>query len=153
MEIREITDKTEKQQITRMILEALSDWFGIPEAREEYISESRDLPMIAAYDEDRPAGFICLKKTGKDTAELHVMGVLPEYHRQGIGTQMFAKAKEMAVRCGYTFLQVKTVQMGRYPEYDQTNSFYRSLGFKEFEVFPAFWDERNPCQIYIMYLG
>ena len=47
-------------------------------------------------------------------------------------------------------MQVKTVQMGRYKEYDDTNRFYRSLGFKELEVFPTLWDEWNPCQIYVM---
>ena len=45
---------------------------------------------------------------------------------------------------------MKTVQMGRYEEYDATNRFYQSLGFKEFEVFPALWGEQNPCQIYVM---
>ena len=53
---------------------------------------------------------------------------------------------------GCSFLQVKTVQMGRYEQYDRTNLFYRSLGFKEFEVFPALWDEGNPCQVYVMAL-
>ncbi len=42
MEIRQITDKLTKQSIARLILEALPDWFGIPEAREEYITESID---------------------------------------------------------------------------------------------------------------
>ena len=40
MEIREITTPDEKQRITRFILESLPDWFGIPEAREEYIEKS-----------------------------------------------------------------------------------------------------------------
>ena len=53
---------------------------------------------------------------------------------------------------GYSFLQVKTVQMGRYPAYDSTNLFYLSLGFQEFEVFPTLWDEGNPCQVYVMSL-
>ena len=44
------------------------------------------------------------------------------------------------------------VQMGRYPAYDDTNRFYLSLGFKEFEVFPTLWDEWNPCQVYVMAL-
>ena len=47
-------------------------------------------------------------------------------------------------------MQVKTVQMGKYKEYDKTNCFYLSLGFKEFEVFPTLWDEWNPCQVYVM---
>ena len=58
--------------------------------------------------------------------------------------------RRIARERGYSFLQVKTVQMGRYPEYDATNRFYLSLGFKEFEVFPTLWDEWNPCQIYVM---
>ena len=67
-------------------------------------------------------------------------------------TPRFEAAKEIAVKHGYAFLQVKTVQMGRCEEYDRTNLFYQSLGFKEFEVFPTLWDEHNPCQIYIMSL-
>ena len=39
MEIRQLTDAAEKQAVTRLILEALPEWFGIPEAREEYIRE------------------------------------------------------------------------------------------------------------------
>ena len=49
-------------------------------------------------------------------------------------------------------MQVKTVQMGKYEEYDRTNRFYLALGFREFEVFPTLWDEGNPCQVYIMSL-
>jgi len=78
------------------------------------------------------------------------MGVLKELHRRGIGRELFAGAKSAASEKGYSFIQVKTVQMGRYEEYDRTNRFYLSLGFKEFEVFPTLWDEWNPCQIYVM---
>ena len=28
----------------------------------------------------------------------------------------------------------------------------KSYGFKELEVFTLFWDEANPCQIYVMSL-
>lgn len=58
--------------------------------------------------------------------------------------------REVAKYAGYSFMQVKTVQMGRYEDYDATNHFYMSLGFKEFEVFPTLWDDRNPCKIYAM---
>lgn len=80
------------------------------------------------------------------------MGVLKEYHRRGIGRRLFEAAKSAASASGYSFMQVKTVQMGRYEEYDGTNRFYISMGFKEFEVFPTLWEERNPCQIYVMAL-
>ena len=152
MTIREISESAEKKAITRSILEALPDWFAVPESREEYIRNSPDHPFFAAFDGEKPVGFLYLKETGKDTAELAVMGVLKEYHRQGIGRKLFGAAREAAVRSGYSFLQVKTVQMGKYADYDDTNRFYLSLGFREFEVFPLLWDEQNPCQVYVMSL-
>ena len=152
MEIREITLPNDKQRIAREILEALPEWFGIPEAREEYIKKSAAQPIFAAFDGENAVGFLCLDETGKDTAELYVMGVLKDHHRRGVGRRLFEAAKERARALGYSFLQVKTVQMGKYPEYDATNRFYLALGFREFEVFPTLWDEWNPCQIYVMSL-
>ena len=153
MEIREITTPDEKRRITRFILESLPDWFGIPEAREEYIEKSVKQPFFAAFDGENAVGFLYLGETGRDTAELYVMGVLKEYHRRGVGKMLFAAAKQRAKELGYSFLQVKTVQMGKYEEYDRTNRFYLSCGFKEFEVFPTLWDEWNPCQIYVLSLN
>lgn len=152
MEIRQITEDLKKQNVTRLILEALPDWFGIPEAREEYIVNSHHNIFFCAFKSGKPVGFLYLKETGKDTVELHVMGVLKELHRQGIGRELYRQAKDAARKQGYSFMQVKTVQMGKYADYDRTNQFYLSLGFKEFEVFPALWDELNPCQIYVMSL-
>ena len=150
--IRIVYNAEEKCRIARLILERLPEWFGIPEARENYIRESADEVMVASFENDAPNGFLCLKETGKDTVELAVMGVLKAYHRKGIGTKLFEAAKKIAIEKGYSFLQVKTVQMGRCEEYDRTNRFYLALGFKEFEVFPTLWDECNPCQIYVMSL-
>ena len=150
--VQEITNPAEKQKIARRILEALLGWFEVTETREIYIRESADCPFFTAFDGEKPVGFLCLKETGKDTVELHVMGVLKEYHRKGIGRELFRKAKEAATQQGYSFFQVKTVQMGKYEDYDRTNRFYLSLGFKEFEVFPLLWDELNPCQVYVMSL-
>ncbi len=152
MEIIEITDPRSKKAISRSILESLTEWFGIEESREEYIEGSSACPFFAAYAGSIPAGFICLRKTGKDTAEIYVLGVLEEYHRKGIGRRLFEAAREAAREAGFSFLQVKTVQMGRYPCYDATNRFYLSVGFKEFQVFPDLWDRNNPCQIYVMAL-
>lgn len=152
MNIHKIDSNPIRQSITRHILEALPDWFGIPEAREEYIQDSTDRLFFCAYEKDAPIGFLYLKPTGKDTVELAVMGVLKEYHRKGIGKALFESAKVASSELGYSFMQVKTVKMGKYEDYDNTNRFYLSLGFKEFEIFPTLWDEWNPCQIYVMAL-
>ena len=150
MQTKRIECDNTREVIARTILESLPDWFGIPESTEEYIADSKGRPFFCAYADDVPIGFLYLKETGQHTVELAVMGVLKEYHRQGVGRKLFAEAKNEAKQLGYSFIQVKTVQMGRYDIYDDTNRFYLSLGFKELEVFPTLWDECNPCQIYIM---
>lgn len=152
MHIKEIKDNQVKINIARYILEALPEWFGIPESTESYIKDSVDKIFFSAYINEQPVGFLYLKETGTDTIELAVMGILKEFHRNGIGKELFKNAKKYVTEKGYSFLQVKTVQMGKYEIYDKTNYFYKSLGFKEFEVFPTLWDESNPCQIYIMAL-
>ena len=151
--IQVIQNTKEKQNVARAILEALPEWFGIPEARENYIRESAGQIMLGAMENGETKGFLCLKETGKATLEIAVMGVRKECHRQGIGTALVEAAKQRAREMGYSFLQVKTVQIGRYPEYDATNRFYLRCGFREFEVFPTLWDERNPCQVYVMAVG
>lgn len=152
MKIEQIEHADTKQTIARQILETLPEWFGLEDARESYIRESAGQTFFAAFDGERAVGFLCLKETGRDTLELSVMGVLKAYHRRGIGKALFVSGKTFATESGYSFLQVKTVQMGRYEVYDRTNRFYRSLGFKELEVFPTLWDAWNPCQVYILSL-
>lgn len=150
--IRFIEAADERKRIAREILEALTDWFEVEESREQYIRDSAGQPFWASVDGDKFEGFLCLKETGKETMELAVMGVLRECHRKGIGRRLFAAARDYAVRKGYEFIQVKTVRSGIYEDYDITNEFYKSLGFKELEVLPDYWDEANPCQIYVMSL-
>lgn len=150
--VKYITDKTEKEQIAASILYALPDWFGLPESTQEYISESRNKPFWAYFEEDVPKGFIVLKETAPKTAEIYVMGVLQDSHRKGIGTALWESFLLYAQNQGYEYVQVKTVQSGMYREYDITNAFYKSVGFKELEVFPTLWGEANPCQIYVRYI-
>lgn len=139
-----------KAEITRSILQALPDWFGIQESIDEYAELSKQLPFWAEMRDGKPVGFIALKETGSRTAEICVMGVLKDYHREGIGTELFNALYSYAKEHGYLFLQVKTVREGCYESYDKTNQYYKRMGFVEFECFPKLWDEHNPCQIYVM---
>lgn len=150
--IERINDRELKQKIARKVLEALHDWFEVDESREKYISDCADWIFLAAKEDGEYAGFLCLKETGRETVELAVMGVLKEYHRKGLGRALFEEAKKIATEEGYSFMQVKTVKMGVYEDYDRTNRFYLSCGFKELEVINEIWGDENPCQIYIMAL-
>ena len=65
MEIREITTPDEKRRITRFILESLPDWFGIPEAREEYIEKSVKQPFSPRLTARTPSASFTLPKRGR----------------------------------------------------------------------------------------
>lgn len=147
--LEQIIDKEEKMSISRYILESLKDWFAIDEAREQYISESTNQIFISYKENNENIGFVTLKETGNATVELAVMGVLKNHHRKGIGRKLVQKAIDTARSQGYSFMQVKTVAMGKYADYDCTNLFYIDCGFKEFELIPELWGEDDPCQIYI----
>ncbi|MDO5755810.1 MAG: GNAT family N-acetyltransferase [Tissierellia bacterium] len=151
--IKEITDKKEKQQIAKEVLHDLPEWFGLPESTEEYINESQDKPFLASFHEKELVGFIVLSATSPDCADIFVMGIKKKFHRKGAGRQLMEAYEVLAKKKGYTYSQVKTLESGHYDEYDITNQFYTSVGYKSLEVFPTLWDEWNPCQVYIKYLG
>ena len=144
-----ITDPKQKQQIAEEILTQLPDWFGVPESTRAYINSCADKPFWAEITELGPCGFIALNQASPATAEIYVMGVLPAHHRSGAGRRLFEAFQTYAKSQGYSFLQVKTVRKGTWASYDKTNDFYTAMGFAEFECFPEFWDEKNPCQIYV----
>ena len=148
--IFKIEDRDRKEKIAREILCGLPEWFGLPESTAEYITYSKEMSFGADIENRQVRGFIALKETSPYILEIYVMGVLKEFHRYKIGTKLFKAYYDYAKEQGYLYMQVKTVKERCYDIYDITNSFYKKLGFKEFECFPTLWDQWNPCQIYIM---
>ena len=151
--VKEIIDKKEKENIAREVLNDLPEWFGLPESTENYIKESQEKPFLASFYNNELVGFIVLSASSPDCAEIFVMGVKKKFHHHGAGRELNQAYEDLAKSLGYTYTQVKTVQSGHYDEYDITNKFYKAVGYKELEVFPDLWDESNPCQIYVKYLG
>ncbi len=145
-----IDNKNEKEEIAKEILNSLKDWFAVQENTNKLINSSKEMLFWANIESGQTRGFIALNKTSPYTVEVYVMGVLKEFHRKKIGHDLFKACYDYAKEKGYLYMQVKTVKEGLYEDYDRTNKFYKSLGFKEFECFPLLWDELNPCQIYIM---
>lgn len=152
VEIQRIDNQELKERIARRVLENLPDWFGLPESTEKYIQEGKTLPFWAAIKDNQEIGFITMKETSSETAEIHCMGVMKDFHGMGVGRLLFHEIFNNAKGNGYEFLQAKTVDEGHYTDYDQTNKFYKKMGFRKLEVFPTLWDKWNPCLILIMSL-
>lgn len=107
-----VENPAEKEEISARILHALPDWFGLPDSTQKYIDDSRSMPFFAAVREGQAVGFAALKATSPCAGEIYVMGVLPEYHRSGIGQQLFAAIRAEAIARGYRLLQVKPCRRG-----------------------------------------
>ena len=137
-------------EVCELVLRSVPDWFGIEEATLDYIKDSKEMPMVVAKEHGKPIGFVSLKKHSSYTTEVYVMGVIPEYHRKGIGKKLLIEAESILAKKGTEFLQVKTLSADRECEfYKKTRLFYKSFGFREVEVFPTLWGEDNPCQLLI----
>jgi len=148
--IQSINDKDQKESICRDTLTALPEWFEIPESIEDYAYNVRNMPLWADVEGDECCGFAALRETSPYAVEVYVMGVKKQYHRCGIGTLLLDELCRYARAHGYEYIHVKTVESGYYDDYDKTNDFYRSYGFRELECLKALWGEENPCQLYVM---
>jgi ribosomal protein S18 acetylase RimI-like enzyme len=132
------------------ILRALPEWFGLEDPILQYIKDSNNMPTLVARKVDRVVGFLILKQTFTETAEIHCMGILPKFHRQGIGKLMCEFLERNLKIDGVLYLQVKTLAEQRAcEEYERTRKFYLAMGFSPLEVFPTLWDESNPCLVMV----
>ena len=147
--VENITDNELKRNITDEILHKLPDWFEVEESIQEYIDTADKKYTLAYKDNDKYIGFIAVDDIDDETCEISVMGVLNESHRGGIGTLLVKNVLDYAKEKGFRYIIVKTVEYGKYAEYDITNMFYRKCGFEEYEKLDI-WGEDNPCQVYRM---
>ncbi|MDX9953188.1 MAG: GNAT family N-acetyltransferase [Anaerolineae bacterium] len=136
------------------ILRALPEWFGIEESTRQYVREIEALPTLLARREEQVLGFLTLKRHSPWAAELYVMGVLPQAHRQGIGRALVTQAEAVLRAQGVEFFQVKTLAPTHPdPGYARTRAFYEAQGFRPLEILPTLWDAENPCLVMIKSLG
>lgn len=152
-EFKEVNKENEKSKICNDILRALPSWFGIEASIVDYVEQVKQMPFYAAFDCGIPIGFVAIKKHNVYTAEVCVMGVLNEYHRQGIGKNLIKCCDDYCRDNRIEFLTVKTLDKSRESKsYEKTRLFYQSVGFKPLEVFPLLWDKANPCLFMAKYM-
>jgi len=143
--------KTDRESVCRAILEALPDWFGIPEALDNYVRDAGTLAMLGCRKDGRTVGMAALKRTSEATVDIHVIGVLRPFHGQGIGKALVKAAAEYARSEGARLLSVKTLGPSHPdPHYAATRTFYLKVGFLPVEEFRDLWSEDNPCLVMVM---
>jgi predicted kinase/ribosomal protein S18 acetylase RimI-like enzyme len=132
--------------ICREVLGALPAWFGIEEAIDDYAAVADRSPTEVASVGGKDVGFLTVVLHSPYAAEIHVMGVLPDYHRQGIGAELLRHAEESLAVDGVEYLQVKTLSANKeHDGYERTRAFYLASGFRPLEELPGLWGQENPA--------
>lgn len=134
------------QAACECVLRALPKWFGIETALLQYARDAAAMPTFLATDGAAVIGFLTIREHFRESAEIHVMAVRPEWHRRAVGSALVEAAEHWLSARGCQFLQVKTLSPSREnDQYAATRAFYRALGFTPVEEFPTLWSPANPC--------
>lgn len=146
MEYRHVLDPDRKEKICLCILHALPAWFDDWKAARQYAKNARAQFFLCALDREEPVGFLAAEEHTDAACEIAVMGVLPDYHRQGIGRALLGLCAHSYFARGYRYLTVKTLAdtVGS-ASYVKTRAFYLACGFEPLEIFETLWNKENPC--------
>lgn len=145
MTVVEVEGPAERSRLCERVLRDLPDWFGIEEATAAYIADVAELPTFGV-DGD---AILALKLHTERAAEIYVMGVRRERHRQGLGTALLDAAERYLRARGIEYLQVKTLGPSDPDKgYARTRSFYLARGFVPLEELHGLW-EHNPCLLLV----
>ncbi len=132
--------------VCRSILAALPTWFGVPASVEDYVAAAERNPTVVGSCRDADVGLATIVRHSEYAAEVYVMGVLPEYHRRGVGRAMLRHVEAALAADGIEFLQVKTLSPSHPDEgYRKTRAFYLAYGFRPLEEFPTLWSPDQPA--------
>ncbi|MFZ0667723.1 MAG: GNAT family N-acetyltransferase [Acidimicrobiales bacterium] len=130
----------------RHILDSLPHWFGIEESVENYVATADRSPTVVAAIDSADIGILTIVPHSPYAVEIYVMGILPEFHRHGVGGKMLAYAEQLLLLDGVEYLQVKTLSSQKEDTgYEKTRAFYQTMGFRVLEEFPNLWGPDNPA--------
>ena len=119
-----------------------------------YLDKLPSLDTWTAREAGRALGFVAITSHARPAAEIVVMGVLPEPHRDGIGTQLLAAVEAACRARDVRFLQVKTLAPTcAHEPYARTRAFYEARGYTPLETFPTLWGRAHPCPQDVKHLG
>jgi len=137
-----------KSALCRSIITELPEWFGMPESNQKYIAEAAELPAIAVTigNDEWPALLLYQEKYDewlkRAVIDIRWMGVLPRWHRHGLGRLMVGRLFDIAGQMGIGCVTVETLDpLMKDKDYLKTYDFYRKMGF---EIYARNPDRQNP---------
>lgn len=128
--IIDIISPTVASELCRQITADLPEYFGLPEVNEHYAMGFISRINLAAKIGEDYVGLISIDFPYSENANIYWMGVLRQYHRQGIGKILSNEAFRQAKYKGAKTISAETLSPQEADEnYLKTYAFYKSLGF------------------------
>lgn len=153
MNIKSVTSIEDKIEICKNIIEELPEWFD-EQGRKDYVANIENTQVWAYFVDEKPVGFISIKNNNEFTSEIYVFGILKQYHRSGVGSQLMETVYNKLVSDNVKLLVVKTLdESADYEPYNRTRNFYLKQGFIPVDVYEKIWNEENPCLLMVKVVG
>lgn len=136
------------------VLARLPHWFGFAASNAEYIAALGRLESYVALRAGAVCGFVAVEDQFDEAAEIVVLAVLPDLHRQGTGTALIERVEASLWARGRSLLYLKTLGPSDPDEgYAATRAFYRARGFRPLFETTAFWGESQPALVLLKVLA
>jgi GNAT superfamily N-acetyltransferase len=120
-------------ELVVQLIEALPDWFDIDARTRAMPIDLLFQEVFVAEDEGRIVGFITLY-IAEGRVNIGWIGVLPDHHRKGIGSQLIKAAEDFSRQKGIDELAVYTLgDSVDYQPYESTRAFYLKHGFSIYQ--------------------
>ena len=130
--VEEISDGAERSAICAAITAALPNWFGQEASNAAYIKGVAEKDcFVVRSPSGGVIGLLSLQVPFPNNADIYWLGVLPEYHHQGIGRVLAEAAFDRARSKGCSTITVETLGPSAPDQgYAKTRAYYGGMGFK-----------------------
>lgn len=129
----------EHVELARSLFREYADSLGVDLCFQDFENELANLPgdyappggrLYLAYENDKPAGCVALRKIADDICEMKRLYVRPLYRGQGIGRRLVLELVKNAREIGYVRMRLDTL-----PSMKRALELYRAMGFKPIDPY------------------
>lgn len=126
-----------RPDLVARLLAALPDWFGQPDANEQYVRDAAVLPTLVARDGASDVGVLLYRPTLPGVVDVHLLAVDPAHHRSGAGSALIELLTGIADTRTITVATLGPSDPD--PFYAGTRAFYEARGFVAVEERADVW--------------
>ncbi len=139
MKLIQAASPGEIEEVRKLFAE-YHEWLGLNLCFQNFDEELASLPgeyvppsgrLFMAFEDDRVAGCIAMRKLDEGVCEMKRLYVRPEFRGTGLGHRLAVSVIDAAREIGYERMRLDTLP----GKMDPAITMYRRLGFKEIEPY------------------